>query len=947
MVVDADGDGAGPAACVEAYCTDDDGTCASRDCDDSNASVHPGATELCNGVDDDCNGLFDGPDEDDDRDGHADRCAGAAASDCDDEDASTYVGAPELCDGLDNDCFSGGLVRTVGGPLAEPAEDRDGDGHAPPDAACEGGSLPRDDCDDAQPSVHAGAPERCDGLDNDCNGVPDDARTGEPGTSCLPIDITAGDAHSCVRTADLGVVCWGAADFRLAGSNLDEDREVVAGTERVAGDERYLDVAAGQDGTCAVVEGGDVRCWGSPALVSPELRVPRDDDRLGRVLGVAGATRVVAGWDHACAIVPEGVECWGESAHGAVDGEAHAEPIAPSIIAGTEGSTDLDTSLTHTCAVVGGRVVCWGDAASGALGGMPEPGEATVVVPSIGDAVEVAVGHCFTCVRHEAGGVSCFGDARYEDDVDFRAPCTGPFLPLPRRVPGLGAAVSIDAYVVHACAALDTGEVYCWGNNTTRQLGDGTPLDATHPREGFDRGESAPVRVVGVDDATQVALGTWHSCALGPNGASCWGRQARHRLGNGRFDPVLTADSPRPFALPVSVIRGPVEIAAGRRGTCLRMPDLTVRCAGAPTDAAPPTCYAVPHEVEGWANVLSLRASGRALCAITGRLAPGEGGIVDRVVRCVGPSISQQFLQAAGPDGIIPLETGPASLALGLRHACVLDGEGIVRCWGVHDLGQLGTEAPVTDACPQVIGDPIGCSLSPLRVELSAAARAIAAGVNHTCALLAGGEVECWGNNDLGQLGRAPLTNVGAVGLVEGLPVGDPVRALAAAGETTCAILESRQVWCWGQSVTSVGMAAWPRHVVELGSAEQLAILSGFGGTLGICARLSTGLILCTGRNVDGHVGGTAPVCPFVLPAACPFETAVSRFDDAVDLACGFGHCCATRGSGQVVCWGRRSEGQCADGVVDPDFFGTASTIDLIAYDAVDALPACETATAP
>ncbi len=940
-VRDGDRDGAGAAVCVERYCADERGPCAASDCDDEDATVRPGAIEVCNGVDDDCDGRLDGPDEDDDGDGHADRCAGIAATDCDDEDPLTYVGAPELCDGVDNDCFSGGLLRSAGGRLAEPAEDRDGDERSAPDAPCAGGPFARDDCDDADASVHAGARELCDGIDNDCNGLPDDLRAGEPGTSCLPIDLSVGDAHSCIRTAELGIVCWGAADFRLAASALREESAEVAGTARLVGGHRYVDVAAGQDGTCAVLESGEVRCWGSPALVSPELPpTERDAPRLGRVLGVTGASSVAAGQNHACAVTERGVVCWGLNRNGAIDGVLGAtEPVAPFLVPGTEGATQVDTTFTHSCATGNGRVVCWGDASAGALGDRPGPGRSIVEMPLIEDATQVAVGRCFTCVLLGDASVWCFGDPRYEDDATLSGPCTAPYTTLPRRV-ALEGAVSIDAYSVHACAALESGDVRCWGNNTTRQLGEGTPYDAAHPREGFDRPESDPTTVVGAGASTQVAVGSWHSCARGPDGAWCWGRQARHRLGNGRFGPAVL-ESPRAFALPVSVIRGPVQLAAGTDGTCFRMPDLSLRCVGARHGAAGErTCFATRRDAPGWETVLDVRMRGAALCAVTGRLAPDEGGIVDRAIRCEGPDTSHPYLQARREDGTMPFDGEPSSLALGQRHACALSRDGVVSCWGVHDLGQLGTESAVRDRCARPGGGADACSLEPIVVELPMPASALAAGLDHTCARLTDGSVWCWGGNDLGQLGRAPLTSVGGVAAVEGLPVDDPALSITAAGDTTCAILRSRRTWCWGGSPVRDGVSPWPRHVASVSSAEQLALFGDGSRVFGLCARLSTGIVQCVGRTTAGQLGGAAPICRG-LPVSCPDLEALSRFDDVVDVVCGGTHCCATRGSGQVVCWGDRREGACGDGVAAPDAYGTASTVDLIAYDATT-VPACE-----
>jgi hypothetical protein len=183
---DSDGDGWGDPDTTVRACerpSDATGPNLAEDCDDSDATVHPEATETCDGRDENCDGRIDEGlatttwFQDLDGDGYGDldnsvsacsRPAGtvANATDCDDGDAGVHPGAAETCDGVDEDCD--GVVDD---------KDDDGDGHV--DEACTDtdGAAPADDCDDSDASVHPAASESLDGVDNNCNGAVDEATT--------------------------------------------------------------------------------------------------------------------------------------------------------------------------------------------------------------------------------------------------------------------------------------------------------------------------------------------------------------------------------------------------------------------------------------------------------------------------------------------------------------------------------------------------------------------------------------------------------------------------------------------------------------------------------------------------------------------------------------------------------------------------------------------------
>lgn len=188
---DADQDGYGQSEGAVQACDPGPGyALEAGDCNEQSAAVHPGAEELCNSIDDDCDELTDEDLAlstyylDGDTDGFGgedtvDACgevegASLLSGDCNDEDPTVFPGATEICDGQDSDCDS--LIDEDGTTTYYVDSDGDGFGDAAsPVESCDAGGLAPngDDCDDSSATTHPEAPEVCDGVDNDCDGQTD------------------------------------------------------------------------------------------------------------------------------------------------------------------------------------------------------------------------------------------------------------------------------------------------------------------------------------------------------------------------------------------------------------------------------------------------------------------------------------------------------------------------------------------------------------------------------------------------------------------------------------------------------------------------------------------------------------------------------------------------------------------------------------------------------
>lgn len=387
----------------------------------------------------------------------------------------------------------------------------------------------------------------------------------------------------------------------------------------------------------------------------------------------------------------------GSAGGGGIGGDGGGTPAGGSSNAGQSPSVALGAFFT--CAVTTGDTVrCWGDNGQGQLG--------------YGD----------TKTRGDTGGKLSVGD------VSVGAPV---------------AHVATGQH--HTCVLTKLGTVRCWGANTHGQLGYGD----TKPRG--DSGGTLSVSDVAVGGTVvQIAAGAEHTCAVLAGGAlRCWGMNELGQLGYGDTIPRGTAGG----VLSVSdiAVGGPVaQVVAGLTHTCALLTDGKVRC-------------------WGWNQY-------------------GQLGYGDQQTRGdKGGTLSV---------GDVNLGARAVQIAAGLAHNCAVLETGNVRCWGYNNYGQLG------------YGDvdhhgSTGGKLSVGDVTVGAKVLQIATPALHTCALLVGGKVRCWGNNDQGQLGYGDTLSRGGTGAkleVPDVDVGAEAKLLAYGplGDHTCVIVVGGTVRCWG-----------------------------------------------------------------------------------------------------------------------------------------------------
>jgi alpha-tubulin suppressor-like RCC1 family protein len=367
--------------------------------------------------------------------------------------------------------------------------------------------------------------------------------------------------------------------------------------------------------------------------------------------------------------------------------------------------------------------------------------------------------------------------------------------------------------------------------------------------------------------ALAVASGLGHSCALLADGTvRCWGDNTYGQLGQGASSSPSQGGTTH---LPVSLPKPATEIATAGNSTYVILNDGTVwswgyntygelgqGTAGGSQMGGLPT----PGEVTGLPGAASAITAGTFhACALVSGTAwcwgyDAEDEIGDGMMRTSQPFGAVTPVQAEGLGNV-------TALAAGYQHTCAVS-DGTLVCWGENAEGQLGSSFDVGDVT------------TPEPVSLTTGTRitAIAVGGNQSCALLAGGTFECWGENNYGQLGRgtftATMTAFPADGIATPAPIvaaaDGPITATAVTMGTSeaCAVAAGGGLYCWGYNDTGgVGTGsntttapygiATPTRVAALPYATTAVAAGGWH----VCAVVQNGSVWCWGDDSGGAVG--------------------------------------------------------------------------------------------
>ncbi|MBI2061723.1 MAG: carboxypeptidase regulatory-like domain-containing protein [Nitrospirae bacterium] len=872
---------------------DGDKSPAGTDCNDSNPAVYPGATESCDGVDNNCNGSVD---------------EGIGGSSC----ASTSLGvcaagtmkctagilacasilAPgaEICDGLDNNC-NGRVDENTGGTLC--ATGRSG--------LCAGGTQQCRSGSLVCVQTLAQTSEVCgDGIDNDCNGRIDEV--------CQCSD---GSSQSCYS---------GAASTRNVGS-------CKAGTQTCAGGIwgnctgevlPALETCDGKDNDCdaAVDNGlGAASCTSTQAGVCSAGTQQCTAGSLACASSLAPSADICDNLDNDCdgstdeEFTNKGQAC--SAGQGAcqstgtfsckADGtgtECSAIPGAPAteICDGMDNDCDGSTDEGGICApaapsnlmaviVSSSRInLSWADNASNEAGFVVEQkigGGAFAALATVGpnimsySSMGLSGGTTYTyrvaaflgadnsAYSNEAGGTTPAGFVQKRLDGGWSQTCAimadttvrcwgGAFGGVPVQVSGLVGVENVGSGASNNCAVLSDGSVKCWTNS------------------------GSPATISGLTGAKAVDGGASHQCAvLADSTVRCWGSNYDGQLGDG-----TTVNS----TTPVSVVglMGVVTLSTDESSNCALMADATVKCwgdngMGQLGDGSSVTLSNLPVAVVGISTAVGVSAEGFHACA----------ALADGAVKCWGSGYGTTPVVVSGISSAVAVLAEDS-------HSCALLSDSTVKCWGSNSNGQLGNGSTVASSTPVAVIGLTGV------VELSG-------GDSFVCARLQDGSVKCWGDNTSGQTGSGSLPNY-KIPVTVG--VASDWTTAQASYYHSCARRATGTAWCWGINLYGQfgdGTTSSRAAPVQLGSnTDWLAIST---GTLHTCAVKSTGTLWCWGLNGYGQLGNGS-----VTQQLTPVQVGTATNWTAVTT--GSGYTCGIRSPGSLWCWGVNAYGQLGDGSV-------------------------------
>ncbi len=583
--------------------------------------------------------------------------------------------------------------------------------------------------------------------------------------------ISGGDLHTCA-VAGGNAYCWGTGQNHGLGNDVTVSSNVPVTAIGSLDGRKVTAISAGSDTGCAVAKNSPAACWGwgsdyvmgddSPSnnkvpsdvtltgLACPDGSVRTSDTtcsltqgtdyyyRLGYSIGTWTApdstwveettktraaltpsatsktsSSISLGWDTAS----EPHKAYTEYTLQRSTSSDGSDPVALTVtgdtsytdVGGLDPTRSFSTVATggsHTCGIIGSDLYCWGLNSNGQLGlGDSNPRTVPTKVTALDDKTVTAVsaGTNYTCAIAD-GKVYCWG----EGTSGQLGNGTNNTSYSPERVSGLsGTATAVSAGSSHTCALVD-GAAYCWGANSHGQLGNDSTNNSNTPVAVSTSGD------MGSQTVSAIAAGGSHTCAVGSDHrAYCWGYDASGQLGS---EYTYTYRCWIFFTCSSTDMRDRTTPAAVDTSGAMGTRSVTAITAGTSH-----TCAV---------------ANGAAYCWGLG--ASGQLG---------NSATSSTYLSRAVTTST--MSDTVTAVSAGDDSTCAIAG-GAAYCWGVGSSGQLGNGASSNSSSPVAVSEAGAMKAGTVT--------SIASGMSHSCAV-SDDLAYCWGSGDNGRLGNRTTTS--------------------------------------------------------------------------------------------------------------------------------------------------------------------------------------------
>ena len=469
-------------------------------------------------------------------------------------------------------------------------------------------------------------------------------------------DVTTGLTRTCATKTNGTMWCTGEGNGGAIGngafSSVPTLTKVTTGTTWGA-------MSLGLGHTCAMRSDGTGWCWGTTTRGEIGLQTAMQPEPLS-----LGDMRAIAAGDfHTCFVTTGGVlRCSGVNAAAQIRGPASTS-LVPAEVGGTWAK--IDSNNASTCAInAAAELACWGANDNNQIGTGDERWRNVPFQFGTTGWTDVAVGGAFS-LGIRGGGLYWWG---YDG-------ANGVSSPTPTQLLGFTNFSQVTTGREHGCALRASGELYCWGFNSSGQVGNGNTTD-----------QPAPVLIGTL--FSHVAAGETHTCALENSAIKCWGKNVLGQIGNNTYVDVSTPTTVMCAGCGAKVVR---NLTLGDNFSCVHMTDNSVSCWGTSFDGQ----FGNGNNTSSPVGVLAATAGGHSFTSIDAGDLHVCGVATTGAMYCWGHGDEGQIGEGMAKfTTTSPSQVGTAldwsSVTTGRHVSCGLKTSGARFCWGDSAPGVYG-----------------------------------------------------------------------------------------------------------------------------------------------------------------------------------------------------------------------------------------------------------------